>query len=151
AANDYMALGAVSALRSVGMRVPRDAIIAGFDDSPSSRLASPSLSTVRQPWRRLAHAAVGALARFFMRAPVQEETELDVDVVLRQSCGCGYRVRQNRGSLVPPGLPRDLLSEIEERRPLLLQVMESMVGFSRDLSPGWPERLLGALSAEVAG
>jgi DNA-binding LacI/PurR family transcriptional regulator/serine phosphatase RsbU (regulator of sigma subunit) len=151
AANDYMALGAVSALRAAGLRVPRDAIIAGFDDSPSSRLASPSLSTVRQPWRRLAQAAVATLARQFAGESVPAYSELGVDVVLRQSCGCGYRVVRGPSSGVSPASQRDILAELVDRRAQLLALMVRMVGFERALAPTWPERLLDALREELSG
>jgi len=46
AANDAMAIGALSALREVGMRVPEDIAVAGFDDIPMARYMSPPLTSV---------------------------------------------------------------------------------------------------------
>jgi len=57
AASDTMALGAYEACRLRGLRIPDDISIAGFDDLPESRWASPPLTTVRQPL-----AEMGALA-----------------------------------------------------------------------------------------
>jgi LacI family transcriptional regulator len=61
AANDAMALGAIAAARDAGLRVPDDVAIAGFDDSPASRMCYPALTTVRQPMSGMARAAVLAL------------------------------------------------------------------------------------------
>lgn len=47
-ANDLMALGALSALRDAGRRVPHDVAVIGFDDADVAAVASPSLTTVRQ-------------------------------------------------------------------------------------------------------
>jgi DNA-binding LacI/PurR family transcriptional regulator len=50
-ANDMMAIGALEYCKSVGLRVPQDLSIVGFDDLPVSALLTPRLTTVRQPAR----------------------------------------------------------------------------------------------------
>ncbi|WP_426996054.1 LacI family DNA-binding transcriptional regulator [Pseudarthrobacter sp. N5] len=59
AANDVMAIGAAAALRSEGLRIPRDVWIAGFDDIETLRDFRPALSTVRLPLEE-----IGRLATF---------------------------------------------------------------------------------------
>ena len=49
AMTDRMALGALRAARELGLRVPEDVSIAGFDDLPAASEADPPLTTVRQP------------------------------------------------------------------------------------------------------
>ena len=49
AANDSMAIGAMSALRESGVRVPEDIAVAGFDDIPLARYMDPPLSSVHVP------------------------------------------------------------------------------------------------------
>jgi LacI family transcriptional regulator len=61
AANDDMALGALQVAHARKLEVPRDIAIAGFDDSPASRLANPTLTTVRQPTQALGASAVELL------------------------------------------------------------------------------------------
>jgi LacI family transcriptional regulator len=58
AANDFMAGGVVAAATRAGLRVPQDVSIAGFDDSAIARFVWPPLTTVRQPIRAMAHAAI---------------------------------------------------------------------------------------------
>jgi LacI family transcriptional regulator len=48
AANDLMAIGAISALRAAGKRIPDDVAVMGFDDISAARLLTPTLSTVNQ-------------------------------------------------------------------------------------------------------
>lgn len=50
AANDEMALGAVAAARELGLALPDDLSVAGFDDIPAASTNWPPLTTVRQPF-----------------------------------------------------------------------------------------------------
>jgi DNA-binding LacI/PurR family transcriptional regulator len=56
--NDSMALGAYTALRERGLRVPEDISIVGFDDIPESAHLVPRLTTVRQDFHLLGRLAV---------------------------------------------------------------------------------------------
>ncbi len=48
--NDIMAMGAIDALRdTLGLRIPEDLLVAGFDDIPEARRAPYRLTTVEQP------------------------------------------------------------------------------------------------------
>nr|BFE77849.1 hypothetical protein GCM10020093_004500 [Planobispora longispora] len=59
--SDLMALGAVRAVRRLGLRVPEDVSIVGADDSPLMPFTDPPLTTVRQPVLAMGVAAVRAL------------------------------------------------------------------------------------------
>jgi LacI family xylobiose transport system transcriptional regulator len=56
--NDLQALGLYEAARELGLRIPRDLSVVGFDDLPLARWISPPLTTVRQPLTEMAEAAV---------------------------------------------------------------------------------------------
>jgi LacI family transcriptional regulator len=49
AANDLVAIGAISTLRKYGYRVPEDVSVVGIDDIPMASLLDPPLTTVTQP------------------------------------------------------------------------------------------------------
>lgn len=53
AANDYIALGVLRALREAGRRVPDDVSVTGFDDIPEAAYVTPSLTTVAQPFHEV--------------------------------------------------------------------------------------------------
>jgi len=61
AANDDMALGVLAAAQRLGLSVPQDLSIVGFDDTPSASLVWPPLTTVRQPLAEMARVAVDML------------------------------------------------------------------------------------------
>ena len=61
-ANHPMTVGALRALRDLGLRVPHDVAIVGFDDSPLATLVSPQLTVVTQPAYAIGRAAAELLA-----------------------------------------------------------------------------------------
>ncbi len=57
AVNDVMATGAMAALRDLGLRIPTDLSVAGFDDIPTLRDLTPALTTVRLPLEEMGERA----------------------------------------------------------------------------------------------
>ncbi len=55
--NDLMALGALAMLKDVGLRVPEDVSLVGYNDLPAMDLVAPPLTTVRYPSREIGGAA----------------------------------------------------------------------------------------------
>ncbi|HVS53293.1 MAG TPA: LacI family DNA-binding transcriptional regulator [Opitutaceae bacterium] len=90
-ANDSVAVGCLEALAEVGLRVPEDISIAGFDDSLLARTTVPQLTTVRQPLRAMGHRAVKEiLARIEQREGGHQTSSFEpivfpVDLVPRAS------------------------------------------------------------------
>jgi LacI family repressor for deo operon, udp, cdd, tsx, nupC, and nupG len=60
-ASDMMALGAIRTARGLGLSVPRDVSVVGFDDSTLIAFTDPPLTTIRQPVAAMSQAAVNAL------------------------------------------------------------------------------------------
>ncbi len=61
ASNDVLALSVVASLRRLGLEVPRDVSVAGFDGIALGRLVHPVLATVEQPARAMGVSAVSLL------------------------------------------------------------------------------------------
>jgi LacI family transcriptional regulator len=61
AANDMMALGAMSVAREAGLRVPDDLALVGFDNVPMTALTTPGLTTMAMPMTELGDAAARLL------------------------------------------------------------------------------------------
>ena len=60
-ANDEMAVGALSYLHEIGMSVPRDVSVLGYDDTPSTEFSAPRLTSVHVPWRTVTLSGLNAL------------------------------------------------------------------------------------------
>jgi LacI family transcriptional regulator len=91
AANDGMAIGALSALQAAGVAVPEEMALAGFDDVSSTQYTIPPLSSVHGQVSELGARAVVRLAEAVAsRAPSSSLQEtIPATLVLRRSCGCG--------------------------------------------------------------
>lgn len=88
AANDEMALAAISALLDHGFRVPEDVAVAGFDDLCAQQRQSPPLSTVSQDVAEQARLGLEALMRRLAGETLAPETLCPTRAILRHSCGC---------------------------------------------------------------
>ena len=87
AANDYMAIGAASALRDAGIEVPRQMAITGFDDIAMVEYLSPPLTTVRVDAYELGARAIELWMKL-RAAPTQcEQHVLPATLIVRGSCG----------------------------------------------------------------
>jgi len=62
-ANDPLAMGALARLIELGIDVPRQVSVAGFDDIPVAAITTPSLSTVRLPLREMGRRGFAEAAR----------------------------------------------------------------------------------------
>lgn len=60
-ANNLMTIGALQAIRERHLRIPEDVALVSIDDPPWAELTDPPLTTLAQPVRRMAQAAVGLL------------------------------------------------------------------------------------------
>ncbi|WP_324650549.1 LacI family DNA-binding transcriptional regulator [Georgenia sp. H159] len=88
AANDLMAIATIDAARDVGLRVPEDLSVVGFDDVPEAVAATPPLTTVAQPIQRMGVEAIGLLVQLIAGTEVTtEHIRLPTRLVERGSTG----------------------------------------------------------------
>jgi LacI family transcriptional regulator, repressor for deo operon, udp, cdd, tsx, nupC, and nupG len=86
--SDALALGAIRAARKLGLDVPRDVSVVGFDDSTYMAVTDPPLTTVRQPVRAMAAAAVSSLmAQLDGRHTTHQEVLFDPELIVRSTTG----------------------------------------------------------------
>jgi LacI family transcriptional regulator len=84
ACNDEMAAGVLAAAHRMGLRIPEDFSLAGFDDAPLARTVWPELTTVRQKMELMGYLA----ADFLINPPAAPEARKrpqQHELVIRQS------------------------------------------------------------------
>lgn len=85
-ASDMVALGAYEAAHRLGLRVPEDVSIVGFDDLPLAAWMQPNLTTVRQPLAEMASLATRMLFSLIEgRTPDALQVEVATRLVVRHS------------------------------------------------------------------
>jgi DNA-binding LacI/PurR family transcriptional regulator len=86
AANDDMAVGAVSAFADAGLSVPADISVVGFDDIPAAPYLRPPLTTVRQDFDAVATRAIDVLVSMIEERPDPAlPRDLTAELVVRSS------------------------------------------------------------------
>ena len=86
--NDISAFGAVRALREAGLGVPQDVSVIGFDDIYAAEFHFPSLTTIRQPLKKMGSLGAEYLLKK-IRQTANDEFSPDVvvepELIIRQS------------------------------------------------------------------
>jgi len=85
AVSDIIAMGTLRAARRLGVRVPEDLEVIGFDDIPLAVASQPALSTVHQPIPEKGRVAIRLLIRELDEGGPRERIVLPTELVLRES------------------------------------------------------------------
>jgi len=85
-ADDYMAIGVMQRIKEIGLRVPEDIAVIGFDDIELAAYVKPALTTIRQPIYELGKTSTQILLNLIndkQKTPVHRL--LDVELIKRES------------------------------------------------------------------
>lgn len=87
AANDQSAIGAMDAAREIGLRIPEDLSIIGFDNIPESAFSNPRLTTVDQFIARMGHIGTEMLLNLIQGESLEDnQFKVATQLVSRDSC-----------------------------------------------------------------
>ncbi|WP_409236302.1 LacI family DNA-binding transcriptional regulator [Streptomyces sp. PA5.6] len=104
-ANDLIAIGALQRLQQLGVDVPGEVAVTGFDDIPMAALSAPGITTVRQPVAELAAEAARLLGRRLAGGEggsPRQAIRLAPELVVRESSVAGA-ARTAAGTVPAPG------------------------------------------------
>jgi LacI family transcriptional regulator len=89
AANNFIAFGALRAVRELKLRVPEDIAVVGFDDVPSALVPTPFLTVAAQPAYEMGRKAIEILLTRLDEgnSDQYQEVVLPAEIVIRQSSG----------------------------------------------------------------
>lgn len=98
AASDVTAIGAMRCLNEVGLRVPGDIGLVGFDDIPASSTTTPALTTIRQPIHGMGEAAANLLIEIIENGSKEpHRVTLPTELVIRNSTARVNHAQKIRG------------------------------------------------------
>lgn len=84
-ASDYMALGCMEAIQTMGKRIPEDIGVIGFDNIPITRYVKPKLSTVAQDDYQKGYEAAKLLIQMENGEMIQKTVTLSCEMKIRES------------------------------------------------------------------
>lgn len=83
--NDVLAFGALFEAQALGLAVPREVSITGFDDLPLAAQLTPALTTIHVPAETLGQRAADYLLRRLKGLPAADQGRLPVNLIVRDS------------------------------------------------------------------
>ncbi|MER5609403.1 LacI family DNA-binding transcriptional regulator [Micromonospora tulbaghiae] len=86
AGNDLSAISTVDVARGLGLGVPDDLSVIGFDNIPESALVDPPLTTIRQPLQRMGAESLRLLIDLIAGVERDTHIQLPTELVVRASC-----------------------------------------------------------------
>jgi DNA-binding LacI/PurR family transcriptional regulator len=88
AGNDMIALGAIHGAQDMGLQIPRDLAIVGYDDREFTSFFRPSITTVSLPCHEMGVASAELLLKF-LEGEIQSSNPIEVPgrLIVRESCG----------------------------------------------------------------
>lgn len=86
AANDLSAIASMTAARGLGLSIPGDLSVIGFDNVPESALASPPLTTIKQPLQQMGSEALRLLVDLLAGIERDTHVRLSTELIVRASC-----------------------------------------------------------------
>jgi DNA-binding LacI/PurR family transcriptional regulator len=134
-ASDNMAWGCIAGALDLGLNLPQDMVITGFDDIYSYNSSRPSLTSVNQNLDKQAEAALSILHAQYHGLPADLKVQLPARLMVRSSCGCiNENAAQHLGSAensIAPNesllrnleIPTELVSHIESALQALLSTI----------------------------
>lgn len=152
AANDEMAIGALRQLTDSGKSVPGDVALIGFDDLEGAQSTTPPLTTVRQPLKDLAIAAVRTVMDQIAGRDVPRLQVMQTHLVVRDSCGCSLQLSSTGQSLHPDssrpvaGGFRDAFAQ--RKQSLKAELQRAARGEFQSLG-AWEDRLIASFATQL--
>ncbi|MCR4821751.1 MAG: substrate-binding domain-containing protein [Treponema sp.] len=89
-ASDLISFSAVNYLKQKGIRIPKDVMVGGFNDTDESRISIPSFSTVHMPHAELGIEAYDKVSSMLSGMLGVSDSKLPAYAVIRESCGCSF-------------------------------------------------------------
>ena len=97
--NDAIAVRMMRFFREIGLKIPTDLSITGFDNIETASFVTPGLTTVKVPTRKIADLAVIHLIGLVEKKPPRKlQSMLPADLVIRESTGPAPQGAQSQGS-----------------------------------------------------
>ena len=127
AANDDMAMGAISELKKRKISIPNTIKITGFDDQINAKFLSPPLSTVKIPTNQICEQAIESIKDLIDGKKMDELIEIPTKPIMRSSCGCDNSAANESNS--------DNFNLLPKKKKIIINLIDAYrnIGYTRDI------------------
>lgn len=87
-ANDFMAITASGFLQKMGVKIPEDCIITGFDGIRETEFLPPKITTCKQDFVKMSSLLIDTIMRLNSGENISGAFKVDFNIIYSQSCGC---------------------------------------------------------------
>ena len=122
-ANDMMAVGCIRAFEEIGVRVPQDVKVVGFDDAIIASMMSPKLSTINQDIYSQGYEAAEIADRLLDGETMKKELLNPLVPKFRQSCGC---ISMENSLPVYKSVDNEVCSDMNEKNDGAMQFVNAL-------------------------
>ncbi|MBR3901573.1 MAG: GGDEF domain-containing protein [Ruminococcus sp.] len=127
-ANDLMAITVSDYLQNMGVEIPKDCIVTGFDGIKQVEYLPPRITTCRQDFEKMSSLLIDTLKKISNNIPVEKSYCIDFSIDYSQSCGCQPINYKNVQSSI-----RALLTSVrksDERQKMICHTQTSMLNLT---------------------
>lgn len=122
-ANDMMASGCIRALEEIGVRVPQDVKVIGFDDAIVASMMSPKLSTINQDIYSQGYEAAEIADRVLDGEKMKKVLLNPLVPKFRQSCGC---IGMDRSMPIYKNVDGEICSDVNDKNNGVMQFVNAL-------------------------
>ena len=122
-ANDMMASGCIRAFEEIGVRVPQDVKVIGFDDAIVASMLSPKLSTINQDIYSQGYEAAEIADRVLKGEKMKKVLLNPLVPKFRQSCGC---IGMDRSMPIYKNVEGEICSDMNEKNDGVMQFVNAL-------------------------
>lgn len=122
-ANDMMASGCIRAFEEIGVRVPQDVRVIGFDDAIVASMMSPKLSTINQDIYSQGYEAAEIADRVLNGEKMKKILLNPLVPKFRQSCGC---IGMDRSMPIYKNVDGEICSDLNEKNDGVMQFVNAL-------------------------
>lgn len=92
AMNDLIALGIIEGAAEIGLEIPRELSVLGFDDRECGRFSKPKLSTIGLPLKKMGYEAAKAIHKQSCKVDIEnKQLKFSCNLIQRQSTGQAFQ------------------------------------------------------------
>lgn len=123
-ANDFMAITTSAFLQRLGVRIPEDCIVTGFDGIKQTEYLPPKITTCKQDFDKMGSLIIDVLNKILNGEEVERSYFVDFNIIKSQSCGCKKVTYDNVGHSIQALINSLRLSD--ERQKMITNTQASI-------------------------